>query len=472
MSVQLFYLDVLPRMSSVLFYNQMRRLSWLCAPSIHQGQWWYIGATYAVLIAILVYLMVTSRLAGNPLQVRVIILFATWLAGDILIVSNLSFLVRHKFFPWLMKPDVANVSGWMEEKIASERSINVKDSNSRLNSCIEGEQISDATAGNDAVNFNAAQYFFMSHRLLSSEKFDYPESNAMLSFRTVWPRRSFSPESRSAYSYPAQWMNRFSEIGICSSGSYLGSALFNFLNILFACPVWMQDVLLDVLLWGLVLSVCFLHVQLYYWGTYLVIIPGCLALVALCFVVSFRVGDKGSGVGSTKASQVAAIPNDPHHWGQKVSPSTPSQGTRVERDNSNAAGRADTHLVQVGTDARGGGKHGERSRSTSPHGKLRIENPPSKNTTLHNGVMSPENRTSPDHLIRTVEQSFYSSSPNSGKFDVGSSGVHDIISYEKNENRQPPEEGPGRSIFLDLLYDEMLRPATDSTKKKEVKISL
>jgi hypothetical protein len=307
-----------------------------------------------------------------------------------------------------MKPDIDNVSGWMEEKISGERDIGIGGSKSKLTACIEGEQIADAAADNESTDFNAARYFFSSQRLLSSEKFDYPESKAILSFRTVWPRRSFSSENWMEFQYPAQWMNRFSGLGVCSNDHYLGPALHNALSLLFACPVWLQDVLVDVLSWGLVLSVCFLHLQLYSWGAgYFVVIPGCLVLVALCYaILNFH---RLRGGGPTKATRVAAISDVSRKIDKKLSPSSrhmkPHSGRRTSADGGNRSSSPGS-AADSGTRGQEAARKGDREAAMAALPEDDASESLHSNAGAIGGVAFLDGSQEPEpNFIRSVEDS-------------------------------------------------------------------
>lgn len=280
LSVYLFYLDILPLQSSILLQNDTKRRHWLFGQIENQGRWWCQGTTYLGLLMVLLYLIAASTTASSTLQLNVVIVFVSWLLLDIIIVSNLSVLIKYKFFPWIMRGDIDTVMCWLFQGLLSKTSKRTQPDISIL-----GEQTHEEANGPSRNDFNASRYFFASHRFIETQKLAYPESKVILSFRTVWPRRFMAPEWSGQTELPAQWMNRFGADGVCAEGSILSTALFSGVDLLCSLPVWIQDAVLDMLLWGIVIGVAFFHLQLYEWGKYFVIIPCCLILLFIIFPV-------------------------------------------------------------------------------------------------------------------------------------------------------------------------------------------
>ena len=278
LSVQLFFLDVLPRLSSELFCNQIQREHWLKSSYKSGGQWFNLCATYVILLSLLVYLMVMSKFTEVALQARIVILFFTWLCFDLFVISNLSLWVRHTFFCHLMKEDVHVVHKWILNHLFNEdKNVSGND----WDSCnIHGQC--------GVKDFNAGKYFFMSQRLISGFHFDYPESKAIMSFCTIWPSRSFIQVDKTLAKYPAQWMNCFGDFGVCLNGSVWGIVLFQLFKLLFSLPIWLQDVMIDGFLWGILLFIGYIHVQLFVWNPYFLLVPGCLVFLLWCLHLSSR----------------------------------------------------------------------------------------------------------------------------------------------------------------------------------------
>ena len=362
--VQLFFLDVLPLGHVAILQSLLERerryqqpisrfMYMLCAL--------FLGSyTAAVVVCTFRY----SAALRRQDQISVLWCFLIWFALLILIVEPLSIWIRNYAFARVIKNDVDHILLWLrctmkdvalenarkavmecvkvsqtsvsEEVPLSPRSHNreyLKKITSNSRPRIQGE---DSTfppwamvpntewqeKKSHLISLNAAPFFFASNRIAA--RFSYLlECQAVLNFRTPWPKRVYGAsmrrtipcfdQHRSVQVLPAQWLNFSSPVAMADMllqdglRQYFAEYLFlkvTYAVATFSClPLCLQDILLNACIW-IVLYACFvLHVLLYHIQKEFVVFPVAV-IVFLCIIfmkVTCRPCQNGKGWINAKA---------------------------------------------------------------------------------------------------------------------------------------------------------------------------
>jgi hypothetical protein len=274
-TIRAFYLDVLPRFSGAVVRNQIRhddvtlRPPWLpIAPSLRVCYSVACLLVSSVVASIVVLFMYASTI-DNFMQYRILTIFGVWWGLDF-IAQITSVYIKHKFLPRLASNHANIVAQWLRGAI--EYIGRVKPSNTSPN--ILG-QIEDKKE----IEFNAAQYCFISHRLASLEREKYLEDEAILSFQTMWPCRSIVPHyimEEMDEDPPAMWLYQHDAL---TKGQMLAwscrfrSSLYSVVELVLKFPLVIQNWIFDGFSFGLIASLIAAHVALFYVYEFLTLVP-------------------------------------------------------------------------------------------------------------------------------------------------------------------------------------------------------
>lgn len=132
---------------------------------------------------------------------------------------------------------------------------------------------------NHQLSLNAASYFFVSQRV--AQQFPLTlETKTVQSFHTPWPRRPYLPSNilNGQYQYPALWHYEHAPSGVVSSFAgyfftYLWSNFCSLACSLCQCHLVVQDILIDLLLWGCIVCFVVAHKALYLIHPAMIILP-------------------------------------------------------------------------------------------------------------------------------------------------------------------------------------------------------
>lgn len=216
--------------------------------------------------------------------------FQVWLFFEIFIVSTGLVLVEHVFIPLWSFREVQRVKEKIvgdiltfQKKLKQQRKVNEKNGCNKLTSISEeGTQYLSNQLEYDHRSFNAAEYLYPSHRLAQLFP-NYPESELILQYKTLWPKKSFKHGEKSMkkkYDKRFEFLTRtIARVGIFAVTSVV------------QLPPAIQDMGIQMLLFTVVGYLFRLHVRLYEISPILVIFPSLLIwmLAYLCLVSKRRI---------------------------------------------------------------------------------------------------------------------------------------------------------------------------------------
>lgn len=292
--VQLFYIDVMTTIPATILRNILLRSERFSVP-VRMKVLRKRAGTLIILLGIfatmLSIFLLSLQMHRNE-QAFILIIFGSWLIIDVLVVQTLATVFKHVLLPSAILTETANITKWLlltVEKLYSDESIK-SDIAVLPEPYTAHNLINGGLMGSNWPNwlsFNAAQYMFASSIL--ARKIDpSPEAEAVMAFRTIWPKHWMFPhyimnhgvEASDVKSFvfqsisrgtkkindqynefipPAQWMH-FDEFGWM-----LSFVLF----MIRSTSLDIQDAVINVVLWVLVCSLACYTCYMYYMSAYL-----------------------------------------------------------------------------------------------------------------------------------------------------------------------------------------------------------
>jgi hypothetical protein len=207
--------------------------------------------------------------------------FVIWLVMEIVLFASMMVLVNQVLIPmWTMK-DLRAVRVKALQTI-SQHQRRVNSRRTELTRLDEPDQqaasgSSIVKVGNDdsGCSFNAAKYFFVSHRLASGVP-DMTAAQLILQYVTPWPRQSYR---HSTEAVTTAYSKKYSAIYTA-----ITQVLLFFLFGFFSSPAQLQDLCVHLLSTVVLGYVMLLHMQLYVIYPVLVVVPS-LLVVAVVYVL-------------------------------------------------------------------------------------------------------------------------------------------------------------------------------------------
>jgi hypothetical protein len=295
--VQLFLLDTLPPLSAAVVNSQILRSQDFIPPPtkpfntrLHLT---LMALFFLVLAACLVVTLYLGTVLNNHDQSMVLFIFLTWLCVDMVLTSTLAMFVKHYAFPLLVRDDVKNAMYWLVNRV-DRRQHMASSAQAEGAPLIHGESAESAAPA--WLSLDASKHFFVSTKLALLTEEPQLERDAILSFKTLWPKRSYgSNKGGSMYEYnqmvtvgyskyPAQWLqNPFMRQ---SRGVLLGH-VYHMLSALllqfYTLSVPTQDTVTNLVCAALAVGLALMHYWLALMRTEFLALPacGCLAVFLL-----------------------------------------------------------------------------------------------------------------------------------------------------------------------------------------------
>jgi hypothetical protein len=272
--IQLFALEVMPQLSSRVLQNQIMRVEQMGPPTRQRTPFTVLAATlmFVSFFLVLLYLILFSANKFTHKQDILVYSFLIWLFIDMFIASSASVYIKHKLIPQLASRDVTQIMAWLYGQLG------LSEGKPR----IAGETVPGGGGGDRraADQFNAAPYMFTACRIARDSSSDssgssdsFPEMRAVAAFATVWGRDNvgqscaaetsvlssnrFSPDGDIKDSdFPAQWFH------LSSRGTQTQMFIISW-NIFLSWPIWLQDFVIELLIYSVVVGYACLCVWLY-----------------------------------------------------------------------------------------------------------------------------------------------------------------------------------------------------------------
>jgi hypothetical protein len=335
--VQLFAIDVLPRVDRSIVQNQMTRDEKIRYPMLVPFWLKRVGslftfAVFAVALFLICWIVYERR---NADQTNILIVFITWVVLDVFFVSTLSVIMKHILLPNLAKDETARVLGWLCNRIdrlfASTKTMisrmklykgtaaptNLYEamlkSNARIWGDVEGSDLPSW------VHLNSAHHFFVSSRIACVYPLQSPEIRAIYSFQSMWPKRNMShvywaarpniyeKEVVSVVDENTGFDKQVHVVHVPSENKNLNAALGEIVKnksapspaqwmweprtvwqktlcAFLAAPMIMQDIIVDAISWIIVLGMLYLHFYLFYENPLYLLIPIPGSVILLCLL--------------------------------------------------------------------------------------------------------------------------------------------------------------------------------------------
>jgi hypothetical protein len=246
--LQLFQRDLLTGLEALLVEAEMAKdaetLSALPWP-VHVAGW---STLLLMLSGMLFYVFLFGVIQNIHQQRAWTQSFGLWLLMEILLISTVLVLVSDVWLPMMLVDGVARCNNKLLEVIGQMSAM--KDDDFMLVS--------------PTMRFNAVEFFFASHRVASR----FPSlltSQAVLQFRTPWPRQSYGALRRMQNTRWWSWVTNVPELMI--------SLAMMLLSLFSAAPQQVQSLTIEVLLSGGMGFVVGVHVLLYRVYPVLVVLP-------------------------------------------------------------------------------------------------------------------------------------------------------------------------------------------------------
>jgi hypothetical protein len=208
--------------------------------------------------------------------------FVIWLLMEIFMVSTLVVYITHFLVPSFIMKDVTKIKLKLLERMRQFRA--------------EGDDDGDSENNNDdAVKFNAAQYFFVSRRL--SEKYSHlRESSIIRKFSTPWPLHSYSQTISVSDTYSRKYVFIANAITM---------VLIYLIKGLISMPSSIQDMLIQIASTGGIGYVIVLLVQLYRIHPILPFVP----VIVVAIIIHFFTHTNKDQTFARLSSSVVPLPD-------------------------------------------------------------------------------------------------------------------------------------------------------------------
>jgi hypothetical protein len=299
--VQLFLLDTLPPLSAAVVNSQiLSSQDFIPPPTKPLNELLHlclVGVCFFVLAACLASSLFLGTILNNHEQTLALLIFLVWLFVDAVLTSTLAMVVKHYALPLLARRDVKNAMYWLINAMDKGHHVSSSDHTDGA-PLIHGEMTQSAAR----LSLDASKHFFVSTKLALLLDEPQLERDAILSFKTLWPKRSYgSNKDGSMYEYnqmvtvgyskyPAQWLqNPFmrQNRGIVLGHVYhiLSSLLLQYYHL----PVPTQDVVTNLVCAGLAVALVLTHYWLALIRLELLTLPTGAAL--LCYLLARLVNE-------------------------------------------------------------------------------------------------------------------------------------------------------------------------------------
>jgi hypothetical protein len=304
--IHLFHLDVMTTYPTELLKNILLRSERFSNPARMKPLQKRAGVS-CVLLAITLCMILIFTLSlemHRNVQAFTLVIFACWLFLDVLIVQSAATLLKHMYLPSWILSETSKVTKWLLLTIQNiygnnasiKGDISVLPDPYTAHDLIYGSLLGSEWPG--WLDFNATQYMFSSS-ILASKVESFPEAEAVLAFRTIWPKHWLFPhyvmnhgvapsdvkpfifqstsrggnkvnnQQCNEFIPPAQWMH-FDEFGIWDS------FVLSFFR---QTALGTQDAILDIILWLVVTALIIFLCFVYYANSYSVVIAGLVIFV-------------------------------------------------------------------------------------------------------------------------------------------------------------------------------------------------
>lgn len=256
----LFQRDLMPAVSGQILDAKQNRdasqVAYVSAPKKLLG-WLYV---VTINLCMLFYILLFAIQESPSRQGAWFKSFCIWLVMDIFLICTMVVVVTHIAIPMLTMKDI--------EKIKEKMIMTVRDHlKARRNRDEDEEKMENDTFNSE---FNAAEYMFASYRLAKLLP-NIPMSEIIVSFRTVWPKRSYLHQVDNT----KQYSGKFSAIN-----KTISMVIVSLISTSTTLPPAIQDIITHVTSTTVMGYTVLVHLQLFHVFPVLVIIP--TIIIGLC----------------------------------------------------------------------------------------------------------------------------------------------------------------------------------------------
>lgn len=213
-------------------------------------------------LGMMFYILLFALTQTGPKQNAWFLSFALWLFVEILFVSTAIVFITHILIPSMIMKDLTQIKRRLMD--------NIRDFNDRVK-----ENAKNQVKTNESVEFNAANYLFVSTRLARQFP-DLKESKIISHFSTPWPRQSYLRVQNVSKKYSKKF-SAFTR----SASILLIFFVGNFLSV----PPSVQDIIVQMTSTSAIGYIVLVHVQLFEIFPALVILPALVLVVLAHFIV-------------------------------------------------------------------------------------------------------------------------------------------------------------------------------------------
>jgi hypothetical protein len=199
--------------------------------------------------------------------------FVMWLVMEIVLFSSMMVLVNNILLPLLTMKELGAVRLKVVQAI-SEYDRRLR-RHGKDDSAMDPEGKAEFQPGDSAWSFNAAKYFFVSHRLARACP-ELAAAKMVLQYVTPWPRQSYL---HAAQAMTSKYSKKYSAI-VTAIQQIALFFLFSFLS----SPTQIQDMCIQILSTVMFAYVAVLHLQLLAIYPVLVVVPS-LLVIAVVYVL-------------------------------------------------------------------------------------------------------------------------------------------------------------------------------------------
>lgn len=285
--IQLFLLDTMPPLSAAIVNSQIQRSQDSIPPpfkpinaALHYASIIFFCFIVAGCIGLAYYI---GTILNNHEQSMVLYIFLLWLLLDVFLTSSCAVIIKHVLFPLIARYDMKSVMFWLINAV-DKRHVIRSSAGKPERPLIAGEMCDSAAPS--WLTLDASKHFFVSTRLALLLEDPRLEREAILSFKTLWPKRSYgSTQGGSMYEYnqmttlgytkyPAQWLqNPY----LRKNKGVLIGYFYYFLSLLllkfYDLSVPLQDVVMDLSCGALIHGMMLLHYWLYLLQPTYIVLP-------------------------------------------------------------------------------------------------------------------------------------------------------------------------------------------------------